>query len=226
LVGCQDKWQEPERHGCGDGNGALVIQMASDTLVCWQGDMASIIGWVQALDCYGEPAPDFHVSLNLSQPFGSLEPLNGDLGHTTNQDGRVEFRYLLHTTPTAGSQVITAEVGGVGTQWVLAFGPTTGMMYRAAMTVDPDTIHLLTDVPFSDSTLVSVTVSDAQNTPPACPEFSLPIWVLQGVLDPYPTLDSIGSTTAMWHLPRYPGTYYVHALHDSVRVVVDTLQSH
>lgn len=216
VVGCSDKDEKPYTEEPYLGN--VIIQMSADTVDCWQGDTVSVDGFVLVTDGYGAVLPGAKITFWLSESFGVIEFPDTSLRDTTDTLGRVDFRFILIGAAPA-TQIITATVWSRSTQWQLVFGQSVGML-EARIYLEPAVIHL----GFGDSCRVTIRVTDADNNPPRCFGFNLPVNISGGEIESFPAVDSSGTTRSWWQLPHIPGTYYVYALQDTARVVVDSLQ--
>jgi len=94
LLGCKDVGHGPVVDYPGWMLGSVQICMPTDTLTFAPGDTACIKGFAVVKDAQQRAAPGIAVDLSLfPDSLGSLVPADSVLGDTSNNAGRVYFRF-------------------------------------------------------------------------------------------------------------------------------------
>jgi hypothetical protein len=218
TVGCKDNSEWPEVYPpVIIGN--VLIHMDTDTLAYLSGDTVSASGFAVVTDQDGRVIPGRKVNFTLSEPFGLIEFTDPIRRDTTNALGRVEFNFrALAANPRAGHNTITATVVYHSSQWVIAVAPASDPQGTVSFALEADTL-VLTGSSSPDSIRISLLARDRMNSPMA--NVSVGVSVSGGSRLFLPATNTVGMSSAWWHLPRTPGTFYVraHGAVDSVVVV-------
>lgn len=184
-----------------------------DTLHLQQGDSIFVRGHVTIGDGAGYAKRRVRVELSLLRHFGYLAYENWALRDTTNDSGRVDFRFCAANQFTPAFNIIRAycwyanDSDDKDTIWVI---PTAPLIARLNVSVPRDIIYVS---PVDEDSMV-VTVSITDSTGVGVPNIRLVLLTNGGRLGQMPRTDSSGVTVAWWwtnHEP--PGHYYftVHA---------------
>jgi hypothetical protein len=200
---------------------SVQIHMDTDTLNFLPGDSARCNGWAVVKDGYGNTVEGVRLMLSLEHPFGFIEFVDSQRRDTTDQTGRVYFRFLTYNQ--AGDNTIVAAVGAIRDTWRLVVRQIHYPAASLRLYVIPNT--LTTDSTFNDSVQVRVNVSDYLSAP--LPGVPVDVTYTSGRMDTLALTDSNGSSSAWWH-PTQFGLCVITASTEGLldSAVVDVHQRH
>jgi hypothetical protein len=202
VIGCDDK--VPPWLPGGECGGLISphIMMDADTLNFLQADTAVCNGWVEVKNGCGDPVPGIRVSLSLERNFGFLDFLNMQLRDTTDETGRVYFRFS--SFGQSGSNTIIAAISNIHDTWPIYVAPASWRPACAMVRVTPD--HLVVSPGVEDSAHVEVTLQKMDSTHAGIPGITLSIEADGGRLRAFPPTDSAGHTDSWWYSGGLIGT--------------------
>ncbi|MFZ5434321.1 MAG: hypothetical protein ACOZB3_11200 [Calditrichota bacterium] len=148
MVGCEEEDQSPRDSPPLAPSIQIVMDSELDTIEYYPGQVATAKGLVLVLDGDGQGIAQVKVTLLLTEPFGSIEFLDPILRDTTDESGRVPFRFRAEQT---GVQTINAYCAGRRAEKTIVVRDGPPYLH---ITVDPDTLILGPGLP--DSSLVTV----------------------------------------------------------------------
>ncbi len=200
-IGCSEK--SSGGGGTVTGIAAVQIWMPSDTLKFLPGDSAIVEGWVAVTNNEGNVVPGVKVSLTLSAGFGSIEFVDAALRDTTNEIGRVYFRFRSYQQ--TGVQTITAAAGGKSAQWQLVVQAAPEVVAFLAINLSRNQLEIPTGL--QDSVQVSVTISDSARI--GISGISLRLQATGGTIAPLPPTDDAGRTSTWWYFSNEEGVFEI-----------------
>jgi hypothetical protein len=221
VLGCEDKGVEYVP--CNDCPGpglAIMIFMPTDTLTFLPGDTANVNGWIVVTDGTGRAYPGLPVSISLLDPIGVITLLDSALQDTSNDSGRVYFRY--QSINQTGTTTIRAAVGNHVDLWPLTVLPQRVRFDSLSLHLSRDTLRVAPNE--EDSVWVTVTgVGRYDSTEQGVPRIVVPVRADGGRLSPIGPTDTTGTASTWWHSNGEYGLFHIWVAIDTIRVVDSVL---
>jgi hypothetical protein len=224
LYACKSRTVHgPDDHQPQVPAGVRVV-METDTLYFHQSDSVAIRGYATVGDDWGYAMPGVRVNLTLSEHFGYLEYLSRELRDTTNDSGRVDFRFRAAYQFSPASNIIHAYCwfghppDGRDTIWVV---PNSPRVAHLDVVASKETIYVTR--PNEDSLVVTVSIADSGGV--GIPNIRLVLQTNGGRFGVFPRTDSAGVSSVWWWTNNDPPGHYFFTVHtgalaDTARVLV------